>query len=235
MNHRSFIKSIACLVFILFMSSFEYASAQSTVTAIDDQTMQDSAKVYNAIMCKNYSGPGSFALDAMHHPHVSVLQCFVKTTELEKVFAAVATVVKSENPTKEKLTTKGFYYIADKGLGLAGITTDTTSGLMRFQRKLIEAVKPYFVQGTDASFVQNANGAPIAAGTAQYVNEFVPAHSGANYNPHVTIGLAKESFLKELVAKPYNKFVFKISAVSIYHLGDYGTAQKKLWTSSKNE
>jgi hypothetical protein len=223
MNHRSFIKSIACLVFILFMSSFEYASAQSTVTAIDDQTMQDSAKVYNAIMCKNYSGPGSFALDAMHHPHVSVLQCFVKTTELEKVFAAVATVVKSENPTKEKR------------LGLAGITTDTTSGLMRFQRKLIEAVKPYFVQGTDASFVQNANGAPIAAGTAQYVNEFVPAHSGANYNPHVTIGLAKESFLKELVAKPYNKFVFKISAVSIYHLGDYGTAQKKLWTSSKNE
>ncbi|HEV3224980.1 MAG TPA: hypothetical protein VGZ90_19020, partial [Puia sp.] len=35
--------------------------------------------------------------------------------------------------------------------------------------------------------------------------------------------------------KPYNKFTFKISSASIYHLDDYGTAQKRLWTSSVGE
>lgn len=239
MKQNSFIKIISILAMILFSSSFKYASAQPAITAIDvlldpDQTMLDSAKVYNDLMRENYNGPGSFALDAIHNPHITVLQCFVKTADLEKVYAAVAKLVKNEKPTKEKLTASGFYYIPLNGLGLAGITADTTSKLMSFQAKLIEAVKPYFVKGTDAAFVQNANGAPIAAGTTDYVNGFVPHHSGAKYNPHVTIGLAHEDFLKDLVAKPYNKFTFKSSSVSIYQLGDFGTAQKKLWTSVKN-
>jgi hypothetical protein len=34
-----------------------------------------------------------------------------------------------------------------------------------------------------------------------------------------------------LLAKPYHRFTFKCSSVSIYQLGDFGTAQKKLWTS----
>ncbi len=55
----------------------------------------------------------------------------------------------------------------------------------------------------------------------------------SKYNPHVTIGLAKEPFLKELLAKPFNQFTFKSRSVSVYHLGDFGTAQKKLWTSTK--
>jgi len=48
-----------------------------------------------------------------------------------------------------------------------------------------------------------------------------------------TIGLAQEDFLKELLAKPYNSFTFKSSSVSIYHLGDFGTARTKLWTSAE--
>jgi 2'-5' RNA ligase superfamily len=238
MKQISFIKIISCMAFILFSSSLKYASAQTGITAIDillgpDKTMLDSAKVYNNLMRKNYSGAGSFSLDATHNPHITVLQCFVKTADLEKVYAAVARVVKSDQPTKEKLTASGFYYIPVSGLGLAGITADTTARLMRFQNKIIEAVKPFIVVGTNAAFVQNANGAPIAAGTAEYVNAFVPEHSGAKYNPHVTIGLAKETFLKELVAKPYRQFTFKSSSVGIYQLGDFGTAQKKLWTSAK--
>lgn len=47
-------------------------------------------------------------------------------------------------------------------------------------------------------------------------------------------GIAKQSFLKELIAKPFQKFTFKCSSVSVYHLGDFGTARKKLWTSIIN-
>ena len=239
MNQHSFIKIICCIALVLFSSSLQYATAQSSIIAIDvlldpGKTMMDSAKVYNALMRKNYNGAGSFSLDATHNPHISVLQCFVKAADLEKVYAAVAKVVKSEQPTNEKLTTRGFYFIPVGELGLAGITADTTSWLIRFQLKLIEAVKPFIVVGTDAAFVQNANGAPIVAGTTEYVNGFILDHSGAKFNPHVTIGLAKKVFLQDLLAKPYYKFGFKSSSVSIYQLGDFGTAQKKLWSSLKN-
>jgi phosphoglycolate phosphatase-like HAD superfamily hydrolase len=211
---------------------------KSEVIAIDvlldpDKTMLDSAKVYNQLMRNNYSGPGSFELDAIHTPHITVMQCFIKIDDLENVCKAVDKVVKSENPTNEKLTASGFYYIPLNGLGLAGITADTTSALLRLQSKLIEAVKPYMQVGTNAAFVQNEDGTPITAGTADYVNGFVPDHSGSKYNPHVTIGLAKEIFLKDLLAKPFNHFTFNSASVSIYQLGDFGTAQKKLWTSTK--
>jgi hypothetical protein len=240
MKQHSLIKIISCSALIFLSASFRFATAQSDTTAIDvlldpGKTMLDSAKYYNGVMRKNYNGPGSFSLDATHNPHISVLQCFVRTADLGKVYAAVAKIVKSENPTKNKLTASGFYYIPLSGLGLAGIMADTTAWLIRFQAKLIESVKPYILKGTDAAFVQNKNGTPIAKGTADYVNVYVPEHSGVKFNPHVTIGLAQEVFLKELLAKPYRKFTFTNTSVSIYQLGDFGTAQKKLWTSSKNK
>ncbi|MFN8257066.1 MAG: 2'-5' RNA ligase family protein [Bacteroidales bacterium] len=234
----TFIKIVCFLVLIFVVTKFNSASAQSNITAIDvlldpDQTMLDSAKIYNERMQQNYSGAGSYSLDALHTPHITVLQCFVNTADLEKVYAAVAKVVKNEKPTKEKLTSKGFYYYPTNGLGLAGITINTTPALMRFQAKIIEALKPFIVVGTDAAFVQNADGTPIAKGSDTYVNGFIPDHSGAKYNPHVTIGLAHEDFLKALIAAPYHPFTFKCSSVSIYHLGDFGTARTKLWTSVK--
>ena len=231
---NSIIGSIALLV-ILF--AFNTLKAQSKLIAIDvlldpDQTMLDSAKVYNNIMRQDYSGPGSFDLDVIHNPHITVLQCFVAIADLEKVFAAVAKVVKSEKPETGKLTATGFYYIPVNGLGLAGITVKPTPKLLSFQSKIIEVLKPFMVTGTNEAFVQNADGKDIEPGTAEYVNAFVAKYSGAKYNPHVTIGLAHEAFLKELLAKPYKSFKFRSTSVSIYQLGDFGTAQKKLWTSA---
>jgi hypothetical protein len=238
MQTKSFIKLITCLALILFSSGFKVSFAQTDVIGIDillnpNQTMLDSAKAYNALMRKNYSGPGSFSLDAVHTPHISVLQCFIKTSDLKKVIDAVDKVVKREKPEKETLSTKGFYFLPDKTMGLAGITINTTPELLTYQSKIIEAVKPYIVTGNDSAFVQNPNGRPLVKGLTEYVNGFIPDHSGAKYLPHVTIGLAQATFLKDLMAKPYNSFTFKISSASIYHLGDYGTAQKRLWTSAK--
>jgi len=123
------------------------------------------------------------------------------------------------------------HYFPYKGLGLAGITAKSTPGLLRFQSKIIEALKPFIVVGTDADFVQNTDGTPIATGSSGYVNGFIQDHSGAKYNPHVTIGFAHEDFLKALIAAPYHAFIFTCSAASIYKLGDFGTARTKLWTT----
>jgi hypothetical protein len=238
MQKKSMVNLIGTLMLIMNVFSFKFSSAQSNIIAIDillnpGQTMLDSAKFYNGLMRKNYSGPGSFALDAVHTPHISVFQCFVDKSNLDKVIAAVTKVVKEQQPQKMSLTSRGFYYLPDRTLGLAGITINTTPELLAYQQKIIEAVKPFTVTGTDAAFVQNPNGRPLVKGLSEYVNGFIPDHSGPKFEPHVTIGLAKASFLDALKAKPYNSFSFKIMSASIYHLGDYGTAQVRLWTSGK--
>lgn len=234
---KSFIKIAGFFALALFSFTYKIAMAQSDLTAIDvllnpDHIMLDSAKVYNVKMRQNY--PGGFALDENHTPHITVLQAFVRTADLDNVYAAVAKVVQSEKPTIQKLTASGFYYLPYKNLGLAGITINPTEKLLSFQTKIIEAIKPYAGQGTSAAFVPNKDGSEITKPTIDYVLVFVPEHSGDKYNPHVTIGLGKEAFVKEMLARPFNQFTFKIESVSIYKLGDLGTAQKKLWTYSAN-
>jgi hypothetical protein len=232
------IKLISYFVLILLSGMTRYASAQTDIAAIDilldpDQVMLDSAKVYNGRMQQNYSGPGSYSLDELHTPHITVLQCFVKTADLGRVYDAVAKVVKKEKPTKEMLLAKGLYYFPVDDLGLAGITIEPSPALLHFQSEIIDALKPYMVVGTNAAFIQNTNGTSIAKGSDVYVNGFIPDHSGAKYNPHVTIGLAHADYLEELLARPFPKYTFKASAVSVYHLGDFGTARTKLWGSIK--
>ena len=67
------------------------AAQQNPVTAIDvalepDATMIEHAKANNARLLKAY--PNGFALDATHNPHITLLQQFVRTAELDKVYAA---------------------------------------------------------------------------------------------------------------------------------------------------
>jgi hypothetical protein len=231
-------KIICFKMLVMGIGKINSVSAQSNITAIDilldpDQTMLDFAKVYNGKMQQNYSGHGSYSLYELHKPHITVLKRFVRTTDLDKVHDTVAKVVNKEKPAKEKLTAKGLYYFPYKNLELAGITIEPFKGLLNFQSKIIDALRPFIVVGINAAFVQNTNGDPIETVSDGYINGFIPDHSEVKYNPHVTIELAEESYLKPLLAKPFNKFTFTSSAISIYQLGDFGTVQKKLWTSAK--
>ncbi|HXM06065.1 MAG TPA: hypothetical protein VN936_01310 [Candidatus Acidoferrum sp.] len=69
--------------------------AQPAVTAIDvalepDATMVQRAAALNARLRGNF--PQGYALDATHHPHVTLLQRYVRTANLPKIFAAVAKI-----------------------------------------------------------------------------------------------------------------------------------------------
>src|SRR5207344_2298954 len=66
---------------------------QTPVTAIDialepDATMVQHAKAANARLLRDF--PKGIALDDTHHPHVTMLQQFVRTADLDKVYAAAA-------------------------------------------------------------------------------------------------------------------------------------------------
>ena len=46
----------------------------------------------------------------------------------------------------------------------------------------------------------------------------------------MTVGTAHLDFVKALEAEPFTKFSFSGVNIAIYQLGNFGTAQKKLWT-----
>ena len=67
------------------------AAEQAPVTAIDillepDATMLQHSEANNARLLKVY--PKGFALDAAHRPHITMVQCYVRTADLDQVYDA---------------------------------------------------------------------------------------------------------------------------------------------------
>jgi len=44
--------------------------------------------------------------------------------------------------------------------------------------------------------------------TMDYVAAFVPKGTGRNFNPHVTVGIASQDYLKQMLAEPFDAFEF---------------------------
>ena len=136
---------------------------QNPVTAIDialepDATMVRHAMAANARLLKSF--PKGFALDETHHPHITMLQQFVRTDGLDKVFAAANEVLAKENPAAWTLKAFKYYYIPSPPIGLAGIVVEPTEDLHGLQDELIKAVKPYTVEtGTPAAFFSDEDDA----------------------------------------------------------------------------
>jgi 2'-5' RNA ligase len=205
---------------------------QNPVTAVDialepDATMMQHAKAANARLLTSF--PKGFALDETHHPHVTMLQQFVRTDDLDKVFAAASAVLAKEKPAAWTLKAFKYYYIPSPPLGLAGIVVEPTADLHRLQDALITAVKPYTVKtGTPAAFFSEEGGRDIQKSLIEYVANFVKVAAGKKFNPHVTIGVATETYLKKMLAEPFPSFTFSAAGASIYQLGSFGTARKEL-------
>jgi 2'-5' RNA ligase superfamily len=205
---------------------------QNPVTAIDialepNATMVQHAMAANARLLKAF--PKGFALDETHHPHISMLQQFVRTDDLDKVFAAANAVMAKEKPTAWTLKAFKYYYIPSPPLGLAGIVVEPTEDLHRLQDELITAVAPYTVKtGTPAAFFSDEGGRDIQKSLIDYVANFVTDAAGERFNPHVTIGVGTEAYLNKMLAEPFASFTFSPAGASVYQLGSFGTARKEL-------
>ena len=87
------------------------------MTAIDialepDRTMVQTLKTDNGRLLESF--PKGFALDETHHPHVTILQQFVRTDDLDKVFAAANAIFVKEKPTAWTLKAFKYYYIPSR-------------------------------------------------------------------------------------------------------------------------
>jgi len=217
---------------LMLASTLASVAQQNPVTAIDialepDATMVQHAMAANARLLKDF--PKGFTLDATHHPHISMLQQFVRTDDLDKVSAAANAVMVKEKPTAWKLKAFKYYYIPATPVGVAGIVVEPTEDLHRLQDELITAVKPFTVKtGSPAAFFSEEGGRDIQEALISYVAKFVADAAGKRFNPHVTIGVGTEAYLNAMLAEPFASFAFSPVGASVYQLGSFGTARKEL-------
>ncbi len=154
----------------------------------------------------------------------------MRTKDLGAVYAAVERVFDNEQPAGWQLEATGYYYLNFNNMGLAGIVIKPTPELRRLQQEVIDAVAPYTEpDGTSAAYVTSPDSPNVNAPTLQYVKTFVPERNGKNFNPHVTAGVGQLDFVAQMKAAPFKPFKFKIAGAAVFHLGNFGTAQKQLW------
>ena len=205
----------------------------SPVTAIDillepDTTMLEHCKADNARLLGVY--PKGFALDATHTPHITMLQCFVRTADLDKVYAAEEKVLAAANVTAMKLDAFKRYYIpAGGGLGVAGICAKPTPEILRLQSDIIAAAAPFNLRtGPIGAFTAGHDNPAIDAAIIDYVSTFEQIGAGEKFNPHVSTGSAPVAYLDQMNAESFKPFTFSPAGAAVYQLGPFGTAAKKL-------
>jgi len=204
----------------------------SSVTAINillepDAAMLRRCEANNARLLKVF--PKGFALDATHRPHVTLLQRFVRTADLDKIYAAAGKVFAGTHVLGLRLEAFRYYYIPSGAIGLAGIVARPTPELRELQQDLIDAVAPFtLATGLSDAFATTPDDPVIDPLLIDYVSTFVPKSSGEHFDPHVTTGVAPRDYLDKMLAEPFESFTFSPAGAAVYQLGQFGTAAKKL-------
>jgi hypothetical protein len=206
---------------------------QNSVTAIDillepDAAMLKHAEANNARLLKVY--PKGFALDATHRPHITMLQCFVRTADLDKVYAAEEKVFATANLKAMKLEAFKYYYApADATTGVAGICAKPSPEIVKLQADVIAAAKPFMQETATARAFTTPHEDPATdAAFIKYISTFEQKGAGEHFNPHVSTGVAPKEYLDKMLTEPFEPFTFSPAGAAVFQLGPYGTAAKKL-------
>lgn len=208
-------------------------TAPDQVIAIDVLLEPDAAMVkysqgVNRQLRENY--PAGYTLGRDQVAHITLAHRYVREKDLPAIEEAVAKLAASAKPLDWTLTASGYRYGVWAGVALTTIDVDRTPELQQFHEAVVKAVQPFAAPAGDASAFSTTKELPkIDSDIVEYVAKFVPNSSGEKYYPHITVGAARENFVKRLEAKPFEQVTFQPARVSIYQLGNFGTAQKKLW------
>jgi phosphoglycolate phosphatase-like HAD superfamily hydrolase len=209
-----------------------FATVPAVITAIDvllqpDTTMLKHAAANNARLLAEF--PEGFALDEAHTPHITMLQCFVRTEDLDQVNAAVEKVLADAKINTMELEAFKYYYAPGGKVGVAGICAKPTPAIQKLQADIIAAVKPFTAEsGTIGAFTASHNDPATDAALISYVSTFVPKMSGENFNPHVSTGVAPIAYLDAMLTEPFDEFTFSPAGAAVYQLGPFGTAARKI-------
>jgi len=173
--------------------------------------------------------PDSFALDAEHRPHITLLQCFVAERQLGNLCDAMSTAIRNARVTGMELQAVRYGYTPGPGMGVAGIWVATTPGLLQLQADVIATAAPFMEASAGIEAFTTGHGNPaFDAALISYVAGFVEKGAGANFDPHVSTGIGSTVYLDAMMAEPFAAFSFAPAGAAVYHLGPFGTAAKLL-------
>ena len=209
------------------------APKKEKIIAIDvlltpSKEMNEQALYLSGLIIKN--NPSSMQLDKNHIPHITLLQCFVKERDLPEIESSLKGLYEMIKP--DLLYASGLVYNKENEDSFAMVQIDNSEQLSKIHKETIERVKPFIVKdGSESAFVPNPDGSPIDEFTIAYVPKFIEDYSFENFDPHISLGVAKKVFLDSLSGNVFQPIRFKTTSLSIYQLGDSGTAQKQLWST----
>ena len=214
----------------------------SDLTAIDilidpDEAAMKRAREVNKRLLESVPLAKGWALDETHQPHITTLQRYVRTADLDKVYDAVEkTVAETDLGALSYRAMK----ITHADWGFPGIAptvlmVEVSDKVLDFQATLLAAITPFCESGgTAAAFVADP-GEEISQTIIDWVDNFVPNQTGAGkYFPHLTVGVATFDDLKVIEAGPFDAFAVHPAGVAVYHLGNNGTAREllKAWSTT---
>lgn len=219
------------IAFAVGLGIFSCAPKKQTTIAIDvllipSEEMYAQALQLNTLIHQN--NPQTIKLDKNHVPHITLLQCFIYEEDLPKVSTALEGLF--QTIATDSLKAERLSYNSSEEKSFAMISIKKSETLLKLHKKTIALLKPFIVKnGSEVSFVQNTDGSPISRSTVAYVPVFVDQHSYKNYDPHISLGIASSKLLDSLAKHVFEPITFKAQSLSVYHLGDHGTARKLLW------
>jgi len=196
---------------------------------VPDRQTREQAQTLNAELRRDL--PWGFAFDESHQPHVTVVHRFVRSAELPRVLAAAGEVAAATDLGELPLRSTGLVAVefdTPPGTALVGIDVEPPHGLLALQERLVEALAPFSVSGGTASAFFGGEDEPgIGPATIDYVERFVPAHTGPRYAPHITVGVGTERTTERLKGR-FEASAFTADALAAYQLGNLGTARRAL-------
>lgn len=214
----------------------------SDLTAIDilidpDEGAMKRAREVNARLLESVPLPKGWALDDTHQPHITTLQRYVRTADLDKVYGAVEkTVVETDLTALSykamKITHADWGF---PGIAPTALLVEVNGKVLDFQAKLLAAITPFVESGGTAEAFVADPGEEISPTIIKWVEAYVPDQVGAGkYLPHLTVGVATFDDLKVIEAEPFDAFAVHPASVAAYHLGNNGTARKllKKWSTA---
>ena len=121
-----------------------------------------------------------------------------------------------------------YYFLPVGGLGAAGIVVEASDDLRESIRGLSGRHALHHGGWDRGGLRHHARGTDVNQPTVDYVTTSIDQAAAARFNPHVTIGMAPQSYLRRMLDEPFEKIEFDVAGVTTYQLGNLGTARRKL-------
>jgi hypothetical protein len=208
----------------------------SDLTAVDILIEPDAAAIKRAREMNRrmlQSVPDGITLNAAHRPHITMLQRYLITADLEQAYTAIERAVADTDPAALTYHVPGISYSehwGPPGQAAAVLGIQPSQQVLDLQAALAAAVAPFTGSGGTADAFVTDPGEQISPTTMDWVESYVPDQTGPSYTAHLTVGVATVQDLKAMQAEPFDEFDVHPAGLAVYHLGNNGTARAQLRT-----